>query len=246
MTPNVLITGASGQIGSLLCRKFSEKKYNVLAVDISNPENALENINYYTCDVTDIPNKKLLYDTMVHDHGKIDLLINNAGISCFTDFEDRTEEEFDAVFDVNLKSVFFDIQNFVRKYDELKQQQGKIINIGSIFGVVSPDFRNYVDLNRKSPEIYGASKAGLIQMSKYFAVHLAERNIAVNCVSPGGIYNSKQPQGPEFVELYSSKTPQHRMATTDEVVEAIMLLASLESNYTTGQNLIIDGGLTSW
>ena len=83
-------------------------------------------------------------------------------------------------------------------------------------------------------------------MSKYFAVHLAERNIAVNCVSPGGIYNSKQPQGPEFVELYSSKTPQHRMATTDEVVEAIMLLASLESNYTTGQNLIIDGGLTSW
>ena len=106
MTPNVLITGASGQIGSLLCRKFSEKKYNVLAVDISNPENALENINYYTCDVTDIPNKKLLYYTMVHDHGKIDLLINNAGISCFTDFEDRTEEEFDAVFDVNLKSVF--------------------------------------------------------------------------------------------------------------------------------------------
>ncbi len=70
---------------------------------------------------------------MVDEHGKIELLINNAGISCFTDFEDRTEEEFDAVFNVNLKSVFFDIQNFVRKYDELKQQQGKIINIGSIF-----------------------------------------------------------------------------------------------------------------
>ena len=83
-------------------------------------------------------------------------------------------------------------------------------------------------------------------MSKYFAVHLAERNIAVNCVSPGGIFNPNNPQGPEFVKSYSSKTPQKRMATTDEVVDAIMLLASLESNYTTGQNLIIDGGLTSW
>lgn len=246
MTSNVLITGASGQIGNLLCSKFSEKKFNVLAVDIVKPTKVIESVHYYVNDVTDIPNKKLLYDSLVESHGKIDLLINNAGVSCFTEFENRTEEEFDTVFNVNLKSVFFDIQNYVRKFDELKLNKGKIINIASIFGVVSPDYRNYIDLNRKSPEIYGASKAGLIQMSKYFAVHLAERNIAVNCVSPGGIFNPSNPQGPEFVKSYSSKTPQKRMATTDEVAEAIMLLASLESNYTTGQNLIIDGGLTSW
>ena len=114
----------------------------------------------------------------------------------FDDFEDRTEEDFDQVISTNLKSVFFDIQNFVRKFDQNNQSSAKILIIGSIFGTVSSDFRNYTDLNRKSPECYGASKAGVIQMTKYFAVHLAKRDISVNCVSPGGIFDPKNPQPP--------------------------------------------------
>ena len=128
----------------------------------------------------------------------------------------------------------------------IKLKKASIINIGSIFGVVSPDFRNYTDLPRKSPEIYGASKAGVIQMTKYFSVNLAERNIRVNCVSPGGIFNPKNPQGKDFIDNYSFRVPMKRMAEEKEIVGAILYLASSAASYTTGQNILIDGGLTSW
>ena len=246
MVSNVIVTGATGQIGHLLCLALKEKKFNVIAIDKDQSSDEIKDVNYYYHDITDIKNKNKFYDSIISKFGLIDIQINNVGISCFSDFEDRTEEEFDQVVNVNLKSIFFEIQNYVRKFDQLKQKKGRIINIGSIFGLVSPDYRNYIDLNRKSSEIYGATKAGLIQMSKYFAVHLAKRNIAVNCVSPGGIFDPSNPQGEKFIESYSSKTPQNRMATTEEVIEAIMFFVSMDSNYTTGQNLVVDGGLTSW
>ena len=83
-------------------------------------------------------------------------------------------------------------------------------------------------------------------MTKYFSVHLAERNIRVNCVSPGGIFNPKNPQGKGFVENYSFRVPMKRMGEQSEMVGAVLYLASSAASYTTGQNILIDGGLTSW
>lgn len=241
-----LITGVSGQIGSNLARVLVEKEINVIGLDINEPDYEFNDFLFVRHDANNISEKRSIFDDLSQRFGDIDYLVNNVGISTFDDFEVRTEEDFDQVISTNLKSVFFDIQNFVRKFDQSNQSSAKILNIGSIFGTVSSDFRNYTDLNRKSPECYGASKAGVIQMTKYFAVHIAKRDISVNCVSPGGIFDPQNPQGEDFIKNYSHKTPMNRMANVDEIVEVISTILQIKTNYLTGQNIIVDGGLTSW
>ena len=90
------------------------------------------------------------------------------------------------------------------------------------------------------------SKAGIIQMSKYFAVHLAERNIRCNSVSPGGIFNPENPQGKDFISKYSDRCPMKRMAKSEEIIGAIVYLSSDLASYTTGQNITVDGGTSAW
>ena len=124
-----------------------------------------------------------------------------------------------------------------------EKNSGSIINIGSIYGIVSGDPRIYTDSARNTSEVYGASKAGVIHMTKYFAVHLAPFDIRVNCISPGGVFNN---QGEDFVKNYSYKTPLGRMAKDSEITSAALFLASDESSYITGHNLVVDGGFTAW
>ncbi len=242
----VLVTGACGQLGFKICESFSKSGCKVIGIDVNIDSNRYDDVEYFALDVSQKKAQVQLYEKIIEKYKSIDVLVNNAGVSAFTKFEDRSEEEFDFVMNVNLKGVFFGIQTFVNLFDKYTLNKGSIINIGSIFGVVSPDFRNYTDLPRKSPEVYGATKAGVIQMTKYFSVHLAERNIRVNCVSPGGIFNPKDPQGKGFMENYAFRTPMKRMADDKEIIGAILYLASDASSYTTGQNIVIDGGLTAW
>jgi len=242
----IVVTGACGQLGHRICDSFNKANCKVIGVDVNIENNNVDGVEYVVLDITKKDDKEKLYEDIMKKYGAIDVLINNAGVSTFENFENRSEEAFDWVMDVNLKGTFFGIQSFVNLFDKYKQKKGSIVNIGSIFGVVSPDFRNYTDLPRKNSEVYGATKAGVIQMTKYFAVHLAERNIRVNCVSPGGIFNPKNPQGEGFQENYAFRTPMKRMADDEEMIGAIMYLASDASTYTTGQNIVIDGGLTAW
>ena len=124
-----------------------------------------------------------------------------------------------------------------------QKTSGSIINIGSIYGMVSGDPRIYTDCNRKTAECYGASKAAIIHMTKYFAVHLAEFNIRVNCISPGGVFNN---QGEDFVKNYSYRCPMGRMGNETELTGTAIFLASDESSYLTGQNIAVDGGWSCW
>jgi NAD(P)-dependent dehydrogenase (short-subunit alcohol dehydrogenase family) len=242
----VLVTGTCGQLGYHICDSLVKSGCKVIGVDVNIKNNRADNIEYFILNITKKDNINELYEEVIKKYGAIDILINNAGVSTFEDFEERPEESFDWVMDVNLKGTFFMIQSFVNIFDKYHLKQGSIINIGSIFGIVSPDFRNYTDLPRKNSEVYGATKAGVIQMTKYFAVHLANRNIRVNCVSPGGIFNPQNPQGEGFIENYAFRTPMQRMAKDKEMIGAILYLASDTSTYTTGQNIVIDGGLTAW
>ena len=94
--------------------------------------------------------------------------------------------------------------------------------------------------------MYGASKAGIIQMTKYFAAHLAKYELRVNCVNPGGILNEDNPQGPVFQKLYNYRVPIGKMAKNSEIISAYEYFLSEESSYTTGQSITVDGGYTAW
>ena len=195
----------------------------------------------------DIANKQSvvdLFNELYRNQISIDVLINNAGVSTFEPFEKRLEDEFDYVTNVNLKGTFFCIQEYF-KHQKI-HGKGNIVNIASIYGQISPDPKIYLDGDRKNSEVYGATKAGVIQMTKYFAVHLAENGLRVNAVSPGGIYNPKTPQSEYFVNEYSKRNPMNRMANTEEMLGAVLYLASDASSYVTGHNLVVDGGMSCW
>ena len=102
--------------------------------------------------------------------------------------------------------------------------------------------RLYAEGDRRTPEIYGASKAAVINLTKYFAAYMAP-NVRVNCISPGGIFNN---QDSDFVQMYSRKVPMERMGKEEELLSTLEYLISDESSYVTGQNIVVDGGLTAW
>lgn len=244
----VLVTGATGQLGSEICKAYINVGSRVIGADKAlNPKKIIksDNLQYLTMDIS---NKKSVTDAFAHIYSKfakLDILVNNAGVNVFEPFEERSEEGFDWVMDVNLKGTFFCIQTYVN-YIKLKRHKGNIVNLASIYGLVSPDFRIYTDCERRNSEVYGAVKAGIIQMTKYFAVHLAKYNVRVNCISPGGIFNPQSPQGKDFIKNYSYRCPMGRMANANEIIGGLLYLSSDASAYTTGHNLIIDGGLSCW
>jgi NAD(P)-dependent dehydrogenase (short-subunit alcohol dehydrogenase family) len=171
----------------------------------------------------------------------LDVLVNNAGVGVFSPYSARTYSEFKSVLDTNLFGTFL----MSRAAIEImrKNSFGSIINIGSIYGSVSSDPSIYGDTPRINSEVYSASKAGVIQMSKYFAVHAGPFGVRVNTVSPGGVFLR---QGQKFVESYIKKVPMGRMGTPADIVGIVAFLASDGASYITGQNISVDGGLTSW
>ena len=149
-------------------------------------------------------------------------------------------EAWNSVLDVNLTGVFLACQVFGRA---MAASGGNIVNLASTYGVVSADPRIYGDSGVNSPVSYAASKAAVINLCRYLAVHWREQNIRVNCLVPGGVYDR---QAEEFVKAYSERTPLGRMAKADEYVGAILFMVSQASTYMTGSVVTVDGGWTSW
>ena len=242
----VIVTGANGQLGRTICNAFKEAGSKVIGIDVAIDNNIIDDVEYFKVNIT---KKDDIYDAfmkIITRYKTFDVLINNAGASTFEPFEVRLEENFDLVMDVNLKGSFFCIQSYINLFDEFGFKKGSIINVASMYGIISPDFRIYTDCGRNNSEIYGATKAGIIQMTKYFAVHLADRNVRVNAISPGGIFNPKNPQGDDFIKNYSFRCPMKRMANENEMIGAMIYLASDAASYTTGANVVIDGGMSCW
>ena len=147
---------------------------------------------------------------------------------------------------VNLIGTHNVIKNYVKLHTKKKLKSCRIINFGSIYGVTSPDFRIYGKNDRYSSEIYGATKASVIQLTKYYSVILSKYNINVNCLSPGGVLNKRSPQNKYFIKKYSNRIPKRRMGNVEDLYTGILFLASDHSNYVCGQNIIVDGGLSVW
>ena len=118
-----------------------------------------------------------------------------------------------------------------------------IVNVGSIYGLVAGDMSLYNKNDRKTSEIYGASKAAVIHLTKYLANYMGKFNVRVNCISPGGVLNKKL-QKKNFIKKYSKKPSLGRMANSKEILNTLIFLLNEDSDYITGQNLIVDGGYT--
>jgi len=232
-----ILTGSEGQIGQSFVSKLKELNYQVIGIDIVDQVN--DGIIYHRADIT----KKHEIESVLKQHNEnITVLINNAGVSVFSPFEERTEDQIDMVMDVNLKGNILMTQLVYNNYFKVNKN-GTIINIGSIYGIVSGDMSIYNEGDRRTPEIYGATKAAVINLTKYFATYMASNNVRVNCISPGGIYNN---QAAKFIENYSRKVPMNRMGHADELLGSLEYLLSDKSSYVTGQNIVVDGGFTCW
>lgn len=233
-----ILTGANGNLGNKFLDTLVKNGFEILAVDKNIDKLKLtENVKPIELDITDENSVKGFYEEI----NELDLLINNAGIGVFSSFEERTAEEFKLVTDVNLLGTFLMAQGAINIMK--KQKYGKIINIASIYGVKSSDFRIYGSSGRNNSEVYSATKAGVIQMTKYMAAHFGQYNIQTNSISPGGIFNG---QSEDFVSAYKNKTPLGRMGKTEDISNALNFLCSEKSDYINGQNIIIDGGYLAW
>ena len=156
------------------------------------------------------------------------------------DFESQSVETWRRALEVNLTAAF-DLSKGLSS--KLKSGgHGSIINVASIYGINGPDYSLYEGTDMGNPAAYAASKGGLLQLTRWLSTTLAP-HIRVNAISPGGIFRNQPPQ---FVKRYEARTPLGRMATENDIQGAAIYLASDLSAFMTGQNLIVDGGWTTW
>ena len=182
----VLITGSEGKIGSKISDLYLGLNSKVYGIDLRSKKKK-DNKKFFQGDITNEKFIKKILLEILYREKKIDIIINNAGAAVYTPFEKRSEKEINLVLNTNVKGTINVCKVYFNLHKKKKLKSCKIINIASIYGVASPDFRIYRKKDNLSSEIYGGSKAALIQLTKYFAILMAKYNIKVNCISPGGI-----------------------------------------------------------
>lgn len=237
---NIIITGCSGYLGKNLFSKLKKLGANCIGIDT----NVKKHKSFFSCDIGNTDQVKKVFKKIYLDFGTVDILINNAAVSIFTPFDKRTKNELELTTNTNLHGTINCINSFINFID--KKKKNKIVNVSSVYSIISPDPKIYEKGDKKNSEIYGATKAGINQLTKYYSIHLSKYNVNINSISPGGIFNEENPQKKEFVKKYSKKNPMGRMAKVDEISDLIILLSSKYSDYINGHNLVVDGGMSSW
>ena len=237
----ILVTGGSGLIGKCIVSDAKLKGATVINADI-NVETNIEK-GTITLDLANKSSIKNAIDSAYNTFKRIDGLVNAAyprtsdwGVI----FEEVELDSWRKNVDMQMNSVFYLCQQ-ASKY-MIEKQKGSIVNLASIYGIVGNDFSIYEGLNMSSAPAYSAIKGGIINFSRYLASYLGKKNIRVNCVSPGGIFDN---QNPEFVRRYNEKVPLGRMGNPEDISPTVSFLLSDESQYITGQNIAVDGGWTA-
>ncbi len=231
----VLVTGGSRGIGKAIAESFADAGATVIvtyknAID-ENYFNS-KGIKHFKCDVSDLKSVQEIVDSIIKEFEKIDVLVNNAGITKDGLLMRMNEEDWDIVLDTNLKGVFSMTKAVTRSM--MSKRYGKVINITSIVGIMgNAGQANYV-----------ASKAGVIGFTKSIAKELASRNININAIAPGFIETEMTDKLSEEVKQnYLNSIPLKKFGTGNDIANAVKFLASDESSYITGQTLCVDGGL---
>lgn len=252
------ITGASGLLAEQYALALSEFGADLILTDIQleGSQSLAARVTAahgvrtraYLHDVTSRASWETTLAKALDELGRVDVLINNAALTNrsqtanFTaPFQSFPLEDWNAILNVNLTGTFLGCQ--VVGEHMLRCGSGNIINVGSLYGLVSPHHRMYAGTEIVQPPAYSISKAGVIALTRYLATLWADRGVRVNCVTPGGIWN--QPSD-EFAERFGRLNPIGRMGWKEELRGAIVYLASDASSHCVGHNLIVDGGWTVW
>tara|TARA_B100000686_G_C16408295_1_gene770888 strand:+ start:15 stop:749 length:735 start_codon:yes stop_codon:yes gene_type:complete len=234
---NVLITGASGGIGSELVKKFVSLDANVLgsgtkAEKLDEIKKKHPNIKVKKFDISEHSRIEEFIDNVSLELGGLDILINNAGTNVDNLSLRMKEDEWKKVIDVNLTSTFLLSKYAIKKM--LKNKFGRVVNITSVVGHTG----NLGQTN------YAASKAGIIGMSKSLAIEYAKKNITVNCVSPGFIVSDMTMNIAEKVKLYlTSRIPMGKLGSGEDVSNCVAFLSSEQASYVTGETIHVNGGM---
>ncbi len=257
----VVVTGAAGQLGQAYTRAFLEAGARVAALDLEDPDPALEALTKaypdglmtHPADVTDKPSLQTALQAITATHGVPDVLINNAAIDSPPSappaengpFEDYPEASWDRVLDVNLKGIFLTCQVFGAAM--AGAGRGSIVNIASIYGAVSPDQGLYQYRRDRGevfykPVAYSASKSGIYNLTRYLASYWGNTGVRVNTLTLAGVFNH---QDNEFLDAYCARIPIGRMAEPADYEGPVLFLASEASRYMTGADLVVDGGWTA-
>lgn len=257
-----LVTGALGVLGKTFCRALATHGASVAVVDLDNQAcvQFAEELEAETgrrcigigCDVGDPSSVRAAVAKCVSVLGGLHILHNNAATKTedvrafFAQFEEYKLETWRDVMRVNVDGMFLMAQAAGKHM--AANGGGSIVQTASIYGIVAPDQRiyegsQYLGGAINTPAVYSASKAAVIGLTRHLATYWASAGIRVNSLTPGGVASG---QNDEFARRYSARVPMGRMAAPDDLVGALIFLASDASSYVTGQNVIVDGGLTAW
>lgn len=247
----VLVMGGSGNLGTAQVDALAEFGATVVSVHIENiTDDPRPNVFHIQADFSDAEQHAGVFKTVKEKYGRIDVLINNAaygggsgGKGIALEIENFNDEAWFSGIDGNIGLTFRSMRAAIPL---MKEAGGSIINIASMYGVVSPDPSIYGDSGNNSPVTYGVAKAGVLQITRYGAAHLAKYGIRVNAVTPGPFPNEKTLANVEFSKKLADKTMLGRVGDRRELVGAIILLASDASTFMTGSNITVDGGWTAW
>lgn len=252
----VFLTGAAGLLGNQYATDLTEAGANVILADINYTqckkiEDELKRKNNTTPFAVkmDISNEKSIdkaIKKVLNKFSKIDVLVNNAVFpetpkERSIKFEKFPLELWNKIFAVNVTGVFLCNQKIGSIM--VKQKNGSIINISSMYGIVAADQRIYGNSGLNSTAAYAVTKSAMFNFTRYLAAYWRNTGVRINTLTLGGVKNN---QDPKFIKKYSEKTMIGRMAKKDEYSSALIFLASDSSSYMTGSNMVIDGGWTAW
>ena len=229
-----IVTGAAKGLGGAMAQLFAQEGAKVIAVDMMPLTYECENVEFYKLNVTDGEACKALTEYAKEKYGKIDVLVNNAGITRDAMTRKMTDEQWDLVIDINLKGVF-NLTRYVGPQMEV-DGGGSIINIASVVG----EYGNIGQAN------YAASKAGVIGLSKTWAKEFARKGVPVRCnaIAPGYIMTDMMKTVPEdLLKKFAGLTMLGRLGQPEEIAKAALFLASDDASYVTGHVLSVNGGM---